>query len=835
MTQNGPTMRSRLSTVMPGNSELESLLLVTRVAGLPADALDDLAAPRTTSALHAAIQHEESAKALVDSVSADLYALVPKANTQEIRRAAIALRRDVHNFRWSRRAGAALSLVAPAMGDAAAARLEAWAQSMRASDRWMAISRESLPGEVAHATEAMTRRLRAPNIAAGLALASPDFTRRLLDEDIPAELEPRFARSAVSYLTRTAAKTSPFSYLGVVGTTEIRRKPASEGSKNRFSNLAFESAVSTNRALAVALLRTCARQFPADPVVDVVVNPELALVDDRWLAVLPAYAVRDGLCIRHDQIVDCSRYAKMFGILLATPISLTGFAGEPESYEAVASLLARLVEGGLLQPVVPWPATTRRPFAALSQLVRERAGGKLVGFQNALQSLAAREELIATSHSPRMLLTAIAEARSSVHDAFQRLGTPVPDWVASAPIFHETVSGGASIIEGLPAVVGQDLRAVSRALAADTVLTARYHHLVRCFVSRYGTGGAGNLLEFSHAYLDRVDINTPMRSARNSRTTPGDLNRPRDNPTVGAPSHTMFFQLAANSISDIDAARYELIVNLIQPGSLGLVTRWGGLSRMAEKLSPWRSSWLNSKHPGARVYQFSAYSDWVDIQGFTLDGVPRLRCPGDLPGRDPEEVGFSDITLYHDPASETLRAVGPGGHPAAFNYVGTVPVHLIAGPARLLCLLSDPWMMNDGYYESRQLPGSTIVFQPRRQEGRVVFRRAQWVIPQNLIPRPGRDAVRFLADMERWRLKHDMPVEVYITQVLPGVLGSVPSKPQWMSFTHPHSLYTAVRQIESDALSVKMHEALPVREQYWVVDDRGRRYASEFTCSILVD
>jgi hypothetical protein len=253
---------------------------------------------------------------------------------------------------------------------------------------------------------------------------------------------------------------------------------------------------------------------------------------------------------------------------------------------------------------------------------------------------------------------------------------------------------------------------------------------------------------------------------------------------------------------------------MVHSGAVGLVARWAPLHN---RLDPYLRGWLNAKHPACRVYQFSAYPDWADLQRPVLDSMPRVRCPGDLPGRG-VVAELSQFLLTHDPTSGTLQAYDRDGRPAAFSYLGTVPAHLLAGPPALLNLISDPWLaIVDA--------AGTASFRPRLERGRVVWQRARWRLPATELPRPepGQEPVDFLAEVENWRARHDLPAEIYIRES--------GSKPQWLGFDHPHAIYAALRQIGAAAGEVELVEALPAHNQHWS-DGSGAPVATEYVAMV---
>ncbi|KIF05134.1 hypothetical protein PL81_14840, partial [Streptomyces sp. RSD-27] len=122
-------------------------------------------------------------------------------------------------------------------------------------------------------------------LAAGLALASPAFTRELLRADPARPPAPgsRLARTALSYLARTAVKTSPFGSLVTLGTASLGPVPAG------LAAAAAAPAADTvsPRHLAVELLRAFAADPDLSETVDLRVNPSLHRLADTWQVLLP--------------------------------------------------------------------------------------------------------------------------------------------------------------------------------------------------------------------------------------------------------------------------------------------------------------------------------------------------------------------------------------------------------------------------------------------------------------------------------------------------------------------------------------------------------------------
>src|SRR6185312_16895942 len=115
---------------------------------------------------------------------------------------------------------------------------------------------------------------------------------------------------------------------------------------------------------------------------------------------------------------------------------------------------------------------------------------------------------------------------------------------------------------------------------------------------------------------------------------------------------------------------------------------------------------------------------------------------------------------------------------------------------RLLMLIADPWIRDYSPF-SEGMPGDEqnstegVQFSPRQQQGRVVFRRAQWRVPAAcMITRTkGEGDFDFFARAQNWRKQHGLPEEVFVrTEGNRLSFRAKERKPAWIHFGSPHSL-----------------------------------------------
>ncbi|GII86893.1 hypothetical protein Ssi03_48830 [Sphaerisporangium siamense] len=737
--------------------------LVERVCGLPVRAVDALAAPETMAAVRQALACRATAEALAGPLGDALYRLVP-ALAPAVRRAALRIRRDSHNLRATPEAVRArvLAHADPATADL----LTAFAQAVTGHEEWLAKAAEAAEAELAASVRATLRWLRTPGILEALALAGPLFTAELLAARAP-DRDARLVRSAVSYLTRTALKPSPFAGLATVGV------PGGRAGR----------AVSSSRTAALALLRDLAERPDGPSWQPVVRNPSLRVAGGRVRGLLPVYTRAHGVFFRDDELTDCGD-ADAWARLPAGAVPLRRAA---ELMDVPLRAARRMIATGLLLPVTPWALADGRHFTALSAALAAHAAGE--DLAGAVAGPARLEAELARAPAADRVAGSAA-CGQALASAF---GRP-PRWLDAVPLFHEVVAHGS-------AARGPDerLAQVASTLTPGVRRLALYDRLVEFFLHRHGAGGtAPDLLAFCYDFLTTAGMD-PFPADRPSPARHGL----GGHGTLGAAMSTVFYQTAGDL----------LVVNRVHSGFAGLIARWAVVPELHDALAATIAAWLGERHPGCRVYQWSAHADWVDFQRPALRSLPYVSWGAELAGEGVTDLrGF---TLRHDPGTGTLQAADHTGHPAALAYLGAIPPALMRGVERVVHTLCDPWTASPP-------GGDASGHVPRLERDGVVYRRERWRVAPDEIPRPGADLVGFLAEVERWRTGLGLPAEVFLRQRGPRAGVARPEKPQWLGFDHPLAVWTALRQVRGDAAVVELVEALPGR------DDHGDEHATEY-------
>ncbi|MFE3941325.1 lantibiotic dehydratase [Streptomyces sp. NPDC059118] len=189
-----------------------------RVAGLPVDSVRGLRCPDSRRWADDVLRATERVRADGERLGDLLHDLVGGSEDETLRRTLLALRRDIFNNRLPRPGAAdrALALVRGLDGQAGDA-LTAWLAGRRRLEEQRAAGAALLAAETARARGHLRALAGEERLRKALLLASPALDAQLdgyvrSDAAAPPDKKQRkIERSLLSYLYRTACKTSPFS------------------------------------------------------------------------------------------------------------------------------------------------------------------------------------------------------------------------------------------------------------------------------------------------------------------------------------------------------------------------------------------------------------------------------------------------------------------------------------------------------------------------------------------------------------------------------------------------------------------------------------------------
>jgi len=808
---------------------LVSDFTVARVSGIAPERLDALALSATHAALRRALAAEHELEQIAAVIEAALYPLVPAlADEPQLRRAALSLKRDVHNARMPKLEAETLATLSARLDPAAAAAVDRWIVAARVRAAAMATAGLALDDERDLAGAALAAELCDRGMRRALALGSPAFLDEALRRDdggAGAAPGSRFARTAVGYLSRAALKTSPFSSFTEVALGRMDTHVGEQQSRS-----APRHRVQLARAVAVQWLLTCARDERLADRFEYERVRSLRYVDGRPVLIIASYRCADGFYWRRDDVTDATvlldDLQQLAGIERADRATILLALGGADPKAA----FSRLLDLGVLRPVTPWTAGADDPLDALGQALRgtpvERAIGAVADATRALACSGGRERI--------ELLRTI---RGAAVNGVGRLDTVAP-WVAEAALVYEDVRAEATVAP-LGTQVRADLERLGALMRPQIVRSRLYDELTTHFVKRFGAAGeCGDVLGFLLGFLadpgvgasfERViaqDAGARERPARGAADAPVG-------PSSAPPCIAVAFQIVASNQAAVERGDYLIVLNQHNPGIGATVARFRGLLDLDADIG----GWIEDLFDGAQPHVLPYGGDWNDLQAHGIGLLPSIGWPGELPVAAPrDDLDIDDLILRHDPERDTLDIFGPDGQAVAPVYLGAVPQYLILGPVRLLLTLGDPWINASpaGKIDNPRLAlepaPRDVEFRPRWSEGRLVLRRAVWrVAPaQWPVQDAGETDLDYLCRAERWRQTHELPVECFLTLERPSsALDAAKRKPLWMRFDSLHALRRAGAALGDDVVTVRAAEALPGRGEHWAVGADGTARACE--------
>ncbi|MFD7610779.1 lantibiotic dehydratase [Streptomyces sp. NPDC059828] len=498
-----------------------------RVAGLPIDTVRELRCPDSRRWADDVLATGDRLGAAGAALGDLLHPLIGRSAEDAERRALLKLRRDVFNNRLPHDAEAALSLVTSldvAVGEA----LADWLTARRRLTARTAQGAGLLAVETARTRAALRRLAGEERLRKGLLLASPTLDAQLdayvrktaaAPDARPDRRTRKIERSLLSYLYRTACKTSPFSTftgvaLGEFGERTGRQSPA-DGLEVRIAQ-----EWTSHTRLNVVALRRLAESVVADPArrADLPVSLASGWGRDgdrvryvrRWVT-----AGDDDTAVTFDAVKDRLFFLRRSGVLerllghfeeretvrfaeLADWLAADQDAGEEEC----AQYLQALLDVGMVQvPCLRTEVHDTDPLRAFQASLRDLGrpwAHTLAGRLDAAVVCVDRFGKVAPAARSALL----RELRDELSDIQKELGAEkgrVPQTV-----LYEDVSAGSRTNLG-PKVwadqIQDPLRQVERILPAFDLTLPQRITFKGFFLARYGQGGrCDDLLKLVHDF-----------------------------------------------------------------------------------------------------------------------------------------------------------------------------------------------------------------------------------------------------------------------------------------------------------------------------------------------
>lgn len=873
--------------------------VVGRVAGLPARVVERLSG-RLAGELSALLRLEEELAEARSALADRLHAEVPGAQPA-LRRLLLAVKRDCHNAReldrrphhpeWT----ALVERVGPAAERVVAleARHRGLLADFGALFEW----------ERSRQRRALAAQLQDAAFVRGLALASPDLVVALRERadgvERSARRDARADAALLRYVTRAAVKVSPFSTFTPVAVGALRRGSGSAAVRLRGSGWRARSLVRLRRYLLQQYADLLVRYAPLRDALPVALNDSLVEVEPgcflflrpgRWVPDLEHGALR----FRADALVRAelprARVARLAAELAGgrtTTGELARAVDDGREGCASAAELDRLLELGLLLPVLPWPAhegyLERRMCAALRALPGVPG---LDGFLEPLERLVALEEGYASSADPVASLRDLLRVSDELLEAALRLAGVDPGRItrrgSDAFRVYEDVLLQPREERAAPAVFQLSrssaegaLRSASQLVRLSALFDTRHdlRHTLAALARRAWPGRATvSALElFHHAQplwrdytrfraecwkssargvtwnplgLAEVEALGALR-AGTLAALPGAL--VRDGEEVRLPEEAVARLLACVPGAYTDAAEWGACAFLLPASADG--SRWV-LSRLGEGTGRFGSRYTPAMDPDLRrryATHLAARSvlelggepvellDLLCVQGDTLNvHEPQTHGLLTLPGEDAALPPRRRVRL----AELRVEPDGPGGLPTLRGLDGRrfLPVHLglafeafIPPVLRFLCAFGPSELSPVLPPQTREQAGD-VVLSRRTVLGGLVLRRSAWTLPSaRLAAALGEaDDARAFVQSNRLRESWGVPERVFLSEPMPNPHFGRVFKPQYVDFGSPLFLPLLRSALEEETVTAV--EMLPDFGTY-PRDGAGERRALE----VLVD
>ncbi|MFG2616764.1 lantibiotic dehydratase [Streptomyces sp. NPDC048507] len=533
-----------------------------RVAGLPLTAADALRCPDTRRWAADVLAAEDALRADAQWLSEVLHRAVgatdpePGGPDAARRRALLRLRRQVHNGRPPTDPGAALRTLAElgefgeADAGAAAERLGGWLLRVCELAKLLSEGDPLLAADLGRARAALRGLLDDERLRHGLLLASPVLEGQLdayaeatADGRVPGGRARKAERSVLSYLYRTACKTSPFSTFTGVATGRFTDPAGAEG-------IRVEDRWSSHVRLNVVVLARIAELVQADPVrrrdLPLRPAPGWGREEDRIRYVRRSVtAGDDSAAVTFDAVRDRLFFLRRSGTLdrmLALFAEREERCGEPElRHRELAAWLA--AEHGAE------PRECEAYIAALLELgmvrvpcldTRVHGGDPVRAFRRSLTALERpwADALAELLEEPARLLERYPHAgrseraalllalRTGLRRVQAELGAPA-DAPLPLTLVYEDVSAGRELAAPSPGWAregsgGGALRSVERILPAFDLTLAQRITFEGFFTARYGRGGRcedllGLVHDFHEDFFDQYLSFTARRTPFDAR------------------------------------------------------------------------------------------------------------------------------------------------------------------------------------------------------------------------------------------------------------------------------------------------------------------------------
>lgn len=810
-----------------------------RIAALPYGVLNSLRPGDTCDFLERASLEFAQVDPGCAGAERTLYDLVPRLdNRRQLRRSVLALQRDIHNRRSTsvsaQDISEILALIAAPAAESLRHCLEGLAryhEALCAADAAYEREHEKL---LVHLQDVATT----PHIAEAMALASPVLTRSMLSgPKLDAKSRhSKLHRSLFGYISRAAAKTSPFSTFMFQTPMWVDFGAAEEPLE--MEKLPYVKRARVNRGVVDAIFRALSQQLARTGNIPIARNPTIAdLGSGRISALCDQAIVMGGRSWRQQRRAIIRLHPMVVSALLAQPqtaywdewhacMRAAGLTAE-QSQRLIAQLLDRGVlvtapitdghDDDPLDSLLQWLGDFDNPIcravrsevAEMAECVRQFAGaGVRTRLQHLIQFSAKRDEILRSiGREPEQVEQNLVFEDSYLTD--------------TAPTAGRSFSGA--------------LADLSSFLSTQVVISNDYRRLVKYFIDEFGSAGTcTDVVGFIGKVGDRlVDIAEFGAPAPHNEV----IDAPRGAP-IGVTIHAQ--------VVPSDESASTLVINRVYTGAGWLAARFSaGEGPTYAALATRMRQWLEHVHAGAEPVDVLLNGHCNQLQAHPRLTKRTLVWPGEpLKAHRNEVIQAAELTMRLDERRGELQFFDSQQRRIAPVYLGTALPTFQWGILYATAILSQPYALARPSF-TPELPGEDVDvhFVPRHTHGRAILRRASWWIRSRYLLSEWfrHDGARMLLDIQRscehlaipgvFFAERRMDAKMNRTFITPESF-DVDRKPFWVDVSNRLSLYP-LEDLARKYEWVGLTEMLPAPHQLAVSGENGK-HVSELHVELLV-
>lgn len=778
---------------------------------------------------------EQQLDDLQDAVLTALHQSIPVLGEQRrLVRYILKLQRNIFNKRYSLIDPANIEEIYPILSNEDVITINRWIiyleKWQRNHDKLLQVLSSEKQRIVDNFTDwLMSNDVRLGEMLQGLAIASPEMLKVVLDKRIPWNKPAhKTMRAFYRYLQRTVVKTSPFSTFTQVG--HAIWEPSSEdidqclmkNQSNRAQNNIPRINISLNRAVIYHIITALANNKSWRNSFNYNLS-EQAEGEDGVIRFAVKTKCSNGFYWSNVEPFVQNKMLKRLDSLQHRTFSYELFL-EHINHSLYLQKLCETLQ--LLRPIPPVSGEGSSFFEQFAQWASTQRRENWNELELLLRKVAEHLHILEMNCCAQVRIKHISELRNDLISIFRLLDCAAPNWLIKATLIYEEVRTSMPI-SPLKQEIQNELVKLTSHIKPCFKFHGEYGVLIDLFKSKYTPYATIPLLDF----LSSIACDEQLMSKFQHMMQSGEDVLPRKGKCVPPAVVMYYYQPLPGSSIGLQEEENGLVINKVA-GTVGSI-----VSRFTKVLgSDYQATikdWIKQCFPEATPIELAIGGDWSALQGH--NGIAEYYCTGIGEIFDPKSThALEEISLRLDKDGEVFEFVDTEETVVAPVYVGSVPAYFKQGIMRLLLIMINPWIVNTPYGNNPQ-PWRTFDLKKGMQHmsrhmfGRVVLNREQWIISVKDIPQfPNHlSDIDLLLSIDKWITENQIPEEVFVTSI--GANGHPEGKPIWIHFKNFYSVEFFRSLLRDESVhGLWIQEALPNLSDHQFKDENNNRFASEW-------